>query len=131
MKLTFKLIGAALLPLLVACAPASTSSPATTSGAASATAQQFTVTAMDTMKFDPPTLSARAGQPIQVTLKNSGQLAHDFDITDGVAQPVKITAAPGQTASATFTIDKPGSYTYVCSQPGHQEAGMKGTLNVQ
>jgi uncharacterized cupredoxin-like copper-binding protein len=86
---------------------------------------------MDTMRFDPATLTARAGQPIQVTLKNSGQLAHDFDITDGVAQPVKITAQAGQTATATFTIDKPGTYTFFCSQPGHEQAGMKGTLTVQ
>jgi plastocyanin len=86
---------------------------------------------MDTMKFDPATLTAKAGQPIQVTLDNRGQLVHDFDISDGPAQPVKISAQPSQTASATFTIDKPGTYTYFCGQPGHQEAGMKGTLTVQ
>jgi len=87
---------------------------------------------MDTMQFEPATLTAKAGQPVQVTLDNSsGKLAHDFDITDGVAQPVKITAQPGQTATATFTIDKPGSYTFFCSQPGHEQAGMKGTLTVQ
>src|SRR5579859_7383990 len=131
MKLACKLMSAIVLLLLVACSPANPSRPATASGAGAASPQQLTVTAMDTMKFDPGTLSARAGQPIQVTLKNSGQLAHDFDITDGVAQPVKITAQPGQTAIATFTIDKPGTYTYFCSQPGHQEAGMKGTLTVQ
>ena len=83
------------------------------------------------MRFDPATLTARAGQPIQVTLKNSGQLPHDFDITDGITLPVKITAQPGQSAIATFTITKPGTYTYFCAQPGHQEAGMKGTLTVQ
>ena len=83
------------------------------------------------MKFDPATLTAKAGQPIQVTLNNGGQIAHDFDIADGPVQPVKITAQPGQSASATFTIDKPGTYTFFCSQPGHQEAGMKGTLTVQ
>jgi len=132
MKLACKLMSAIVLPLLVACSPANTSRPANASGgAASASPQQFTMTAMDSMKFDPATLTARAGQPIQVTLKNSGQLPHDFDITDGVAPPVKITAQPGQTAIATFSIDKPGTYTYFCSQPGHQEAGMKGTLTVQ
>ena len=86
---------------------------------------------MDTMKFDPPTLTAKAGQPIQVTLDNTGQLLHDFSITEGVSQPVKSTAQPGQKAVATFTIDKPGTYTYFCSQPGHEQAGMKGTLTIQ
>jgi nitrite reductase (NO-forming) len=89
------------------------------------------VKAMDTMKFDPPTLSAKAGQPIQLTLDNTGQLVHDFAITEGVSQPIKISAQPGQNAVITFAIDKPGSYTYFCSEPGHEQAGMKGTLTVQ
>jgi plastocyanin/transposase-like protein len=81
---------------------------------------------LDTMKFDPATLTAKAGQRIQMTLDNSGQLAHDFAMTEGVAEPVTITAQPGQKATVTFTIDNPGTYTYVCSQPGHEQAGMKG-----
>jgi uncharacterized cupredoxin-like copper-binding protein len=127
-------LGLVLLPLLlvtlalVACSP----TPAPAASAASAPPQQLTVKSMDTMMFDPSTLSAKAGQPIQLTLDNtSGKLQHDFDITDGVSQPVKITAQPGQTASVTFTVDKPGSYTFFCSQPGHEQAGMKGTLTVQ
>jgi uncharacterized cupredoxin-like copper-binding protein len=119
-----------LLPLLVACSPAGASNATPGSAPASAAPQQFTVKALDTMKFDPPSLTARAGQPIQVTLDNGGQIAHDFAMTDGVAQPVSITAQPGQTATATFTIAKPGTYTYVCNQPGHEQAGMKGTLTI-
>jgi nitrite reductase (NO-forming) len=120
----------ALLPVLAACTSATATKPS--AGAASGTAtQQLTVKAMDTMKFDPPTLSAKAGQPIQVTLDNSGQLVHDFSVTEGVAQPVKTIAQPGQKAVTTFTIEKPGTYTYFCSQPGHEEAGMKGTLTIQ
>ena len=120
-----------LLPLFIACTAPNASIPA--SGAApSGVTQQLTVKSMDTMKFDPTTLTAKAGQPIQVTLDNSsGQIAHDFDITEGVPQPIKISAQPGQKATATFTIDTPGSYTYFCSQPGHEQAGMKGTLTVQ
>ena len=65
---------------------------------------------MDTMKFDPATLTAKAGQPIQVTLDNSsGQITHDFDITEGVPQPIKISAQPGQHATGTFTIDTPAA----------------------
>lgn len=84
------------------------------------------------MAFDPTTLTAKAGQPIQVTLDNSsGKLAHDFDINEGVASPVAVTAQPGQTATVTFTVNQPGTYTFFCNQPGHQQAGMKGTLTVQ
>jgi len=28
------------------------------------------------------------------------------------------------------TIDKAGDYTYYCAIPGHEAAGMKGTLTV-
>jgi len=118
-----------LLPLLVSCT--STSTGSRTAPAAAAT-QQLTVKSLDTLKFDPTALNAKAGQPIQLTLDNSsGQLVHDFNLTQGVSQPVTITAQPGQKANGTFTIDKPGTYTYVCSQPGHEQAGMKGTLTVQ
>ena len=121
----------ALLPVLAACSSATTTKPSAGAASGSATTQQLTVQAMDTMKFDPPTLTAKAGQPIQVTLDNTGQLLHDFSITEGVSQPVKTIALPGQKAVATFTIDKPGTYTYFCSQPGHEQAGMKGTLTIQ
>jgi uncharacterized cupredoxin-like copper-binding protein len=130
-KLVSMFVCVILLPLLAACSTAGASTPTPGPAPASAAPQQFTVKALDTMKFDPPTLTAKAGQPIQVTLDNRGQIAHDFAMTDGVAQPISITAQAGQTATVTFTIATPGTYTYVCNQPGHEQAGMKGTLTVQ
>jgi plastocyanin len=121
----------ALLPVLGACSPSTATKPSDGAASGSATTQQLTVKALDSMKFDPPTLTAKAGQPIQVTLDNTGQTLHDFSIAEGVSQPVKDTAQPGQKAVTTFTIDKPGTYTYFCSQPGHEQAGMKGTLTIQ
>lgn len=127
----FLLVGfIALLPLLVACTSSATN-PGSGGAPASAAPQQLSLKAMDTMKFDPPGLSAKAGQPIQLTLDNTGQLVHDFSITDGVPRPISVTAQPGQKAVTTFTVDKPGTYTYFCKQPGHEQAGMKGTLTVQ
>jgi nitrite reductase (NO-forming) len=121
----------ALLPVLAACTTATATKSSDGAASGSTATQQLTVKAMDTMKFDPPTLNAKAGQPIQVTLDNTGALVHDFSITEGVSQPVKSIAQPGQKAVATFTIDKPGTYTYFCSQPGHEQAGMKGTITIQ
>lgn len=41
-------------------------------------------------------------------------------------------AGGGETVEVTFTVpDEVGSYTYICSFPGHYLAGMKGTLNVK
>ncbi len=122
-----------ILPIFAACtSPTAVGSAGAGAAAGSGSAQQLTLKSMDTMKFDPATLTAKAGQPIQVQLDNSGsQLPHDFAITAGVPQPIAMTAQPGQKATATFTIDKPGAYTYTCNQPGHEQAGMKGTLTLQ
>jgi len=42
-----------------------------------------------------------------------------------VAAPVKIEAGPGQSAQATFVIQSPGTYEFVCSQPAHALLGMR------
>ncbi len=136
-RLLFLGILLSIVPL-VACTPATTASKPTTGSApaaaaspAAGAAQQLSVNALDTLRFDPPTLTAKAGQPITITVNNTGQSLHDFSMTDGPDQPVKVLAQPGQKATGTFTITKPGTYTFFCSQPGHQAAGMQGTLTVQ
>ena len=41
-------------------------------------------------------------------------------------------AGAGETVSADFKAPtKPGTYTYICSFPGHLSAGMRGTLTVR
>jgi azurin len=41
-------------------------------------------------------------------------------------------AGPGETVQVTFTVPtKPGSYAYICTFPGHFQAGMKGVLIVK
>jgi nitrite reductase (NO-forming) len=91
----------------------------------------LTIKAQDTMRFDPPSVTVPVGQTIQFTLVNDGTLTHDFVLTEGVAQPVKVEANGKASASATFTIARAGTYTYVCTQPGHEAAGMKGTLTAR
>jgi nitrite reductase (NO-forming) len=108
--------------------PTITPAPA---AAAPTGAQLVTLTVGNGMSFDPSSITVRAGQPVQLTLQNKGQMPHDFTLADGVAQPVKITAMGGQTASETFSIDKPGTYTFECSMPGHAVVGMRGTISVQ
>jgi uncharacterized cupredoxin-like copper-binding protein len=113
--------------VLSACS-AGGSSPAPTPVAG---AQQVTLNVGNSMSFDPPTITVHAGQPVQLTLHNSGVMPHDFTLTDGVAQSVKITAGGGQTSSAVFTIAAPGTYAFDCAMPGHADAGMKGTITAQ
>jgi azurin len=49
----------------------------------------------------------------------------------GVLAATKL-AGPGDSVDVTFKAPlKPGSYTYLCSFPGHYAMGMKGTLVVK
>jgi azurin len=41
-------------------------------------------------------------------------------------------AGPGETVEVTFTAPaRPGTYTYLCTYPGHYSGGMKGVLIVK
>jgi len=87
-----------------------------------------TFTADNTFTFDPATLTAKVGQPINVTMKNGGALEHTFLIDElGVNSG---TVASGQSGTVSFTPDTAGTYTFYCNVPGHQVGGMIGTLTV-
>jgi alcohol dehydrogenase (cytochrome c) len=68
---------------------------------------------------------AKAGK-VTFAFSNIGHVAHDFKINGKVTPLIQ----PGQTASLTVTFTKAGSYPYLCTVPGHAEAGMKGVFTV-
>jgi outer membrane protein assembly factor BamB len=75
-------------------------------------------------------LSAKsAAKPGTVTFvfKNVGHVAHDFKI-NGKQTPL---IQPGQTAKLVVPFSQTGSYPYLCTVPGHAEAGMKGAFTVR
>lgn len=111
--------------LLLATACSSPTAPPVSAG------EQYTMRVDNSMQFATPSLAVQAGQPVQLTLENTGDMPHDFTLSDGVTQPVKIEAAGGQTASGSFIIAQPGTYSFVCSQPGHALMGMRGTITVR
>lgn len=75
--------------------------------------------------FEPSTLSAESGD-VRVSFHNAGVMEHDFTIK---GTTLTIAATAGQTATGSASLD-PGTYTYLCSIPGHDNAGMTGTLTV-
>jgi plastocyanin len=125
------------IAVLVACSRTTPPPPGAAAGSAPTTPgsggapQAVLVHGLDTMQFDPSTIAVQAHQPVQLTFVNTGAALHDWSLADDAGQPVKIVAAGGQTASATFTLDHSGTVTFICSQPGHAAAGMHGTLTVQ
>jgi uncharacterized cupredoxin-like copper-binding protein len=104
--------------------PSSTQSPVDARG-------QFTMRVDNTMQFGTPAIAVKAGERLELLLENVGDVPHDFTLSDGTAQPIKIEAVGGQTARGTLEIDNPGTYQFVCSQPAHALAGMRGTIIVQ
>jgi len=132
----FTLIGLLAAMLVVSACTGGGATTGTTSmpvpaASGSDAVQQVTVTVGNGMSFDPASITVHAGQPVQLTLRNTGLMPHDLSLSDGVAQPVKIAASGGQAASGTFTVDNPGTYAFDCSMPGHASAGMRGTITAQ
>jgi uncharacterized cupredoxin-like copper-binding protein len=44
--------------------------------------------------------------------------------------PYMAHVKPGTTEEMTWTFSKPGTFHYGCLEPGHWEAGMKGSIVV-
>jgi quinohemoprotein ethanol dehydrogenase len=59
-------------------------------------------------------------------LKNNGGIPHNLHINGAQSPDID----PGSTFALKVTFTKPGKYPYLCTLPGHAEAGMKGVLRV-
>ena len=99
---------------------------------------------LNEFSFTPNSWTVNAGQQVTINLKNSGTVTHDFTImktpisgsfTDA-DKANEVWASPmvaaGQSQTVTFTAPStPGTYQVVCTESGHFEAGMTGTLTVK
>jgi len=116
------LIGVALLlvGLLAACGGRGGSSAPTESAIRIVT---------QNIRFNPNTLTVKAGQKVTVELINKDGVPHTFQI-EGV-EGIGVGVPPGGEATLEFTIDQPGTYTIFCGVGNHRAQGMVGTLTVQ
>lgn len=83
----------------------------------------------DTMKFDPDTVTVKAGEDVVLVVKNGGAIPHNLTI-EAADVNVTLDAKKSQTVEFTAPSD-PGEYKIVCHEPGHENAGMVGTLVVE
>jgi len=86
---------------------------------------------MTEFKFDPSTMSVPAGS-VTFWLVNSGSTAHDMSIKDSSGKTIATSELVSSGDSKAFTVSNlaAGNYTFICTQPGHEASGMKGTLTV-
>ena len=76
--------------------------------------------------FEPSELSASADTVTAIRVENVGSVEHDLTIDEA---SLKIATPASETVEGTLSLPV-GTYTFYCSVPGHQEAGMEGTLTV-
>lgn len=77
-----------------------------------------------------PTLSAKPGDRITVTLINGGEGSHDVSFPE-VKASTKVVTKKGETASVTFTVPNVhGEMEYYDSVGNHAKLGMRGKLVV-
>jgi mono/diheme cytochrome c family protein len=67
--------------------------------------------------------------PITITMPNPSPIQHDIAI-DGPVKGKGPEVGKGGVSSFKATL-KVGSYTFLCTVPGHAAGGMKGTLTVK
>lgn len=78
-------------------------------------------------RFTPDTIRVAEGDTVRINFSNPDVVPHLIDLPD---LNQHIALPPGGEFTLEFVVDKAGSFPFVCSVPGHEEAGMTGLLIV-
>ncbi len=99
-----------------------------TTGAANPT---LSVAAGDDMHYHPASLTVKAGTATTIIFTNgAATVSHDL-VSEGAERNVRlINVGPSRQQRGTFQASRPGTYEFYCTQPGHRELGMTGTIVV-
>jgi uncharacterized cupredoxin-like copper-binding protein len=117
-------------------------------GDAKSATRTVAVTMFDTMRFEPATIAVKKGETIHFVIKNEGKVRHELIL--GSKQELKehedmmrampnmthhdansVTVDPGRTGDLVWRFTRAGTFDFACLEPGHFEAGMKGTVGVK
>jgi len=102
----------------------------------------------DAMTFEPAAISVKQGETVIFDVKNAGEIAHEFFIGNATQQTeheaemkqmfamghdhaTGVNVDAGQTEALRISFPNTGTLEIGCHEPGHWEAGMKGTLTIQ
>jgi uncharacterized cupredoxin-like copper-binding protein len=102
----------------------------------------------DSMRFNPGNWQAEQGEVLRLVVINTGKVKHELVVGQAKelaehAQAMRqaksghhhhdnaVSVEPGQSAVLMFTFDKAGEWGMACFEPGHYEAGMKGSVQVK
>ena len=116
-------------------------------GNAAQVSRTIKVDMSDNMRFTPASINVRQGETIRFVISNSGKLKHemvfgnDADLKAHYAAMLKnpemehaddnqLTLAAGKRGDLIWTFSNAGQVNFACLQPGHYDAGMKGSVTV-
>jgi plastocyanin len=81
------------------------------------------------LAFVTTSATASAG-PVVIRSMNPQSTGHDIALKGNGVDETGDIVSDGGVSTITIADLQPGSYTFYCSVPGHEQAGMKGTLTV-
>jgi plastocyanin len=81
------------------------------------------------LAFDKKELTSKSGK-VTIDFENPAVIEHDVAIEQNGKLIAKTPLISEGKASVSAEL-KPGTYTFICTVPGHAEAGMEGTLTVK
>ena len=116
-------------------------------GKAGKVSRTVNVDMTDAMRFNPASVDVKQGETVRFVVKNSGQLKHEFVLGTEAelkehyelmkkfpemehSDPNQVSVAAGKAGEVIWQFTKAGKVDFACLQPGHYEAGMKGTVRV-
>jgi uncharacterized cupredoxin-like copper-binding protein len=109
--------------------------------------QTVEIKALDSMKFEPSSLTINRGETLRLIVTNVGRLQHEAIIGTAEEQeahgaemgaghdtphdsPNAVVVEPGETKELIWQFDRPGRFEIGCHVPGHYQAGMTAEVTV-
>jgi len=83
-------------------------------------------------KLDPSDVNVKAGT-VTFDVTNDGTITHDLEVEgedQGVEEKTDVIS-PGESATLTVDLSKPGKYEMYCTIDSHRQEGMEGDITVQ
>jgi plastocyanin len=102
--------------------------PAATDETGGARTLENPADASGALRFQKDSLEAPAGE-ITLVMENPSSVEHNIAVKDGGIDEKGEIVGQGETSEVTVNLEA-GEYTFYCSVPGHEAAGMEGTLTV-
>ncbi|WP_426175385.1 cupredoxin domain-containing protein [Massilia sp. TWR1-2-2] len=107
-----------------------------------------TVDMTDAMRFNPSSIKVKRGETVRFVVTNSGKLKHEMvlgsmsDLKKHAdlmrknpemehAEENMASVEPGKSGELIWKFTAAGKVDFVCLQPGHFDAGMKGKVAVK